>query len=66
MEVTHSEDQQGIVTRHIIETNLRVLRELEKSYKSQGFRTDLYIYDSCQGKWCLNVRVPFLGKERAA
>lgn len=61
MEVTHSEDPFGIVTRHIIESNYNALKILEQDYKKKGFETQFQVYDACQGKWCLSVTVPFLG-----
>lgn len=62
MEVTHSQDQFGVVTRHIIETNYISLKILESEYREKGFETQFTSYDPCNGKWCLSVTVPFLSK----
>lgn len=66
MEVTHSQDPMGIVTRHIIERNYYALKTLESDYKKHGFETIFQLYDPCQGKWCLSVTVPQLSQKGVA
>lgn len=60
MEVKHTQNSDGIITRHIIETSYHSLKELEKDYQNKGFETIFQLFDACQGKWCLSVTIPFL------